>query len=153
MSPNATRTGRRNHAEGVTRPAERRFSAYHVPQIALDPGLPITELVWVEHSPSAEIVDGAEIARAQLCLHALSSTPGMAVSSSMRTEVGFQGKPHEPLASMKFLDHTVDQVRTIVERCARLDWIDQRPSSTSNCSLLDGWHQRPRPAVGVADAA
>ena len=25
MSPNATRTGRRNHAEGVTRPAERRL--------------------------------------------------------------------------------------------------------------------------------
>ncbi|HVA08440.1 MAG TPA: hypothetical protein VNG12_17025, partial [Acidimicrobiales bacterium] len=98
----------------------RSFIADHEPQIALDPGPPIAEVVWAKYCPGAEIVDGAEIARAQLRLHPLAITPSVAVSLKMRIMVGFQGKPDEPLASMKFLDHTIDQARAFVDRCARL---------------------------------
>jgi hypothetical protein len=97
----------------------RTFIADHEPQITLDPGPPIAEVAWAKYSPGAEIVEGAEIARAQLRMHRLAITPGVVVSLKMRIEVGFQGAANEPLASMKYLDHAVDQVRAFIERCTR----------------------------------
>lgn len=98
----------------------RTFIADHQPQIMLDPGPPIVEVAWAKYSPGAEIIEGAEIARAQLHLHRLAITPGVAVSLKMRIDVGFQGGADEPLASMKYLDHTIDQVRAFIGRCAVL---------------------------------
>ena len=98
----------------------RTFIGDHEPQIVLDPGPPIAEVAWAKYNPGAEIIEGAEIARAQLHVHRMAITPGVAVSLKMRIDVGFQGGADEPLASMKYLDHTIDQVRAFVSRFAIL---------------------------------
>ena len=89
----------------------RSYTTEGEPRITLDPPPPMTKVVWARYSTLTEIAEGAEVARAQLAAHQLAVISEMGISLELNVTIGFQELPGGPVAPMRFLAHTVSEVR------------------------------------------
>ncbi len=143
MSPNATKTGRRNHAEGITRPAERRFEGF-------EPGDKLTTLPLTE---PVTLLFGANSAGKTRILERCAAAFGYAGTgdSSRARSLWHEPGPYdcfESRISLDFAEVDGSPDRTLLEEVLRAIAEEEQIRTQPGESLLARYRQRLRARLG-----